>query len=57
MSGKYIFVGLSEGLAAFTVFSWEEVCAWDAVKTEICGIHTLDLENEHHILLAVDEMG
>ncbi|OPJ70469.1 WD repeat-containing protein 93 [Patagioenas fasciata monilis] len=57
VSGKYIFVGLSEGLAAFTVFNWEEVCAWDAVKTEICAIHALDLENEHHILLAVDEMG
>lgn len=57
MSGKHIFVGLSEGLAAFTVFNWEEVCAWHAVKTEICAIRALDLENEHHILLAVDEMG
>lgn len=57
MSGKYIFVGLSVGLAAFKVSDYTEVCAWDAVKTEICAIHALDLGNEGHILFAVDEMG
>ncbi|NWX49312.1 WDR93 protein, partial [Steatornis caripensis] len=56
-SGKYIFVGLSVGLAAFKVSDWKEVCAWDAVKTEICAIHASDLGNECPILLAVDEMG
>ncbi|NXE73286.1 WDR93 protein, partial [Cochlearius cochlearius] len=56
-SGKYVFVGLSVGLAAFKVPDCEEVCAWDAVKTEICAIHALDLGNERHVLLAVDEMG
>ncbi|NXL58574.1 WDR93 protein, partial [Chordeiles acutipennis] len=57
VSGKYIFVGLSVGLAAFKVSDYKEVCAWDAVKTEICAIHVSDLGNDHHILLAVDEMG
>lgn len=57
MSGKYIFVGLSVGLAAFQVSDCKEVCAWDAVKTEICAIHASDLGNESHVLLAVDEMG
>lgn len=57
MSGKYIFVGLSVGLAAFKVSDCKEVCAWDAVKTEICAIHASDLGNESHVLLAVDEMG
>ncbi|NXL00431.1 WDR93 protein, partial [Mesembrinibis cayennensis] len=57
VSGKYIFVGLSVGLAAFKVSDCKEVCAWDAVKTEICAIHALDLGNERHVLLAVDEMG
>lgn len=57
MSGKYVFVGLSVGLAAFKVSDYKEVCAWDAVKTEICAIHALDLGNECHVLLAVDEMG
>ncbi|NXV48328.1 WDR93 protein, partial [Uria aalge] len=57
VSGKYIFVGLSVGLAAFKVSDCKEVCAWDAVKTEICAIHTSDLGNECHVLLAVDEMG
>ncbi|KAM8998413.1 WD repeat-containing protein 93 isoform 1-T2 [Ara ararauna] len=57
VSGKYIFVGLSLGLAAFKVSDYTEVCAWDAVKTEICAIHALDLGNEGHILFAVDEMG
>ncbi|NXT92269.1 WDR93 protein, partial [Anhinga rufa] len=57
VSGKYIFVGLSVGLAAFKVSDCKEVCAWDADKTEICAIHALDLGDEHHILLAVDEMG
>uniref|UniRef100_A0A8C8AKT0 WD repeat domain 93 n=1 Tax=Otus sunia TaxID=257818 RepID=A0A8C8AKT0_9STRI len=57
VSGKYIFVGLSVGLAAFKVSDCKEVCAWDAVKTEICAIHASDLGNECHVLLAVDEMG
>ncbi|KFV60679.1 WD repeat-containing protein 93, partial [Tyto alba] len=57
VSGKYVFVGLSVGLAAFKVFDCKEVCAWDAVKTEICAIHASDLGNECHVLLAVDEMG
>ncbi|KAK0685728.1 WDR93 protein, partial [Pygoscelis papua] len=57
VSGKYIFVGLSVGLSAFKVSDCKEVCAWDAVKTEICAIHALDLGNERHVLLAVDEMG
>ncbi|KAF1463684.1 WD repeat-containing protein 93, partial [Pygoscelis antarcticus] len=57
VSGKYIFVGLSVGLSAFEVSDCKEVCAWDAVKTEICAIHALDLGNERHVLLAVDEMG
>ncbi|KFQ80586.1 WD repeat-containing protein 93, partial [Phaethon lepturus] len=57
VSGKYVFVGLSVGLAAFKVSDCKEVCAWDTVKTEICAIHASDLENECHVLLAVDEMG
>ncbi|XP_010015362.1 PREDICTED: WD repeat-containing protein 93 [Nestor notabilis] len=57
VSGKYIFVGLSVGLAAFKVSDYTEVCVWNAVKTEICAIHALDLGNEGHVLFAVDEMG
>ncbi|KAM9223825.1 WD repeat-containing protein 93 [Leptosomus discolor] len=57
VSGKYVFVGLSVGLAAFKVSDCKEVCTWDAVKTEICAIHASDLGNEHHILLVVDETG
>ncbi|NXK73812.1 WDR93 protein, partial [Amazona guildingii] len=57
VSGKYIFVGLSVGLAVFKVSDYTKVCAWDAGKTEICAIHALDLGNEGHILFAVDEMG
>ncbi|NXU58663.1 WDR93 protein, partial [Turnix velox] len=57
VSGKYIFVGLSEGLAAFNMSDCTEICAWDAVKVEICIIHASDLGNECHVLLAVDEMG
>ncbi|NXW40319.1 WDR93 protein, partial [Nyctiprogne leucopyga] len=57
VSGKYIFVGLSVGLAAFKVSDYKEVCAWDAVKTEICAIHVSDLGNDDHVVLAVDEMG
>ncbi|NXR77131.1 WDR93 protein, partial [Pycnonotus jocosus] len=57
VSGKYIFVGLSMGLAAFDTRDFKDVCAWDAAKTEICAIHASDLGNECHALLAVDEMG
>ncbi|NWI28069.1 WDR93 protein, partial [Sula dactylatra] len=57
VSGKYIFVGLSVGLAAFKVSDCKEVCAWDAVKTEICANRALDLGDERHVLFAVDEMG
>ncbi|NWV92509.1 WDR93 protein, partial [Machaerirhynchus nigripectus] len=57
VSGKYVFVGLSEGLAAFNTCDFKDVCAWDAAKTEICAIHALDLGNECHVLLAVDDMG
>ncbi|XP_040425929.1 WD repeat-containing protein 93 isoform X6 [Cygnus olor] len=57
VSGKFIFVGLSVGLAAFRMYDCKQVCVWDAVKTEICVIHSSDLGNEHHVLLTVDEMG
>ncbi|NXM68963.1 WDR93 protein, partial [Serilophus lunatus] len=57
VSGKYIFVGLSVGLAAFNTRDFKDVCAWDAVETEICAIHALDLGKECHVLLALDEMG
>ncbi|KFW07967.1 WD repeat-containing protein 93, partial [Eurypyga helias] len=57
VSGKYVFVGLSVGLAAFRVSDCKEICAWDAVKMEICAIHASDLGNERYVLLAVDEMG
>ncbi|NXI56049.1 WDR93 protein, partial [Chloroceryle aenea] len=57
VSGKYIFVGLSLGLAAFRVPDCKEVCVWDAVNTEICAIHASDLGNECHVLLAVDGTG
>lgn len=57
VSGKYVFVGLSVSLAAFTVCDCKEVCTWDTVKTEICAIHASDLGDELHALLAVDEMG
>ncbi|NXF79200.1 WDR93 protein, partial [Sclerurus mexicanus] len=57
VSGKYVFVGLSVGLSAFNTCDYKDVCAWDAVKTEICAIHASDLGNECHVLLAVDEMG
>ncbi|NXO37004.1 WDR93 protein, partial [Locustella ochotensis] len=57
VSGKYIFVGLSVGLAAFNTSDFKDACAWDAAKTEICALHASDLGNECHVLLAVDEMG
>ncbi|NXO31656.1 WDR93 protein, partial [Cisticola juncidis] len=57
VSGKYIFVGLSVGLAAFSTCDLKDVCAWNAAKTEICAIHASDLGNQGHVLLAVDEMG
>ncbi|NXW62716.1 WDR93 protein, partial [Eurystomus gularis] len=57
VSGKYVFVGASVGLAAFRVSDCKEICVWDAVNTEICAIHASDLGIKHHVLLAVDEMG
>uniref|UniRef100_A0A8C3MNR2 Uncharacterized protein n=1 Tax=Geospiza parvula TaxID=87175 RepID=A0A8C3MNR2_GEOPR len=57
VSGEYIFVGLSVGLAAFTRCDLKDVSAWDAAHTEICAIHASALGNERHVLLAVDEMG
>ncbi|NXY87043.1 WDR93 protein, partial [Alcedo cyanopectus] len=57
VSGKYIFAGVSVGLAALRDSDWEEVCIWDADNTEICAIHASDLGNKCHVLLAVDEMG
>ncbi|NXH39708.1 WDR93 protein, partial [Dicaeum eximium] len=57
VSGQYVFVGLSLGLAAFHTSDLEDACAWDAAKTEICAIHASDLGEECHALLAVDEMG
>ncbi|KGL75817.1 WD repeat-containing protein 93, partial [Tinamus guttatus] len=56
-SGKYVFVGLSMGLAVFQVSDCKQVCAWDTAKTEICVIRASALGNEHHALLAVDELG
>uniref|UniRef100_A0A8C6ZPW2 WDR93 protein n=1 Tax=Nothoprocta perdicaria TaxID=30464 RepID=A0A8C6ZPW2_NOTPE len=55
-SGKYIFVGLSMGLAVFQVSDCKQICAWDTAKTEICVIRASALGDEHHVLLAVDEL-
>ncbi|KFV11832.1 WD repeat-containing protein 93, partial [Pterocles gutturalis] len=57
VSGNYIFVGLSVGLAAFKMSDCKEACAWDEAEMEICAIHAWDLGNECHVLFAVDEMG
>ncbi|XP_067999528.1 WD repeat-containing protein 93 [Melanerpes formicivorus] len=57
VSGTCIFVGLSVGLAAFKVSDCEELSAWDAASTEICAVRASQLGKEHHVLLAVDEMG
>lgn len=57
MSGKYIFVGLCMGLAAFRMVDCKQVSAWDAVETEVCAISSSDLGNECHTAQAVDEMG
>ncbi|NXJ75075.1 WDR93 protein, partial [Trogon melanurus] len=57
VSGKYVFVGLSMGLAAFKVFDCKFFFAWDAAKREICAIHSSDLVFFCHVLFAVDEMG
>ncbi|NXO02817.1 WDR93 protein, partial [Rhinopomastus cyanomelas] len=56
-SGKYIFVGVSVGLATFRVSDCKEVCVCDTVNTDICAIHASDLGNELYVLLAVDKMG
>lgn len=56
-SGQHVFVGLSTGLAVFSMPNCKRVCAWESAKLEICAIRTSNLGNETHLLITVDEMG
>ncbi|XP_060116052.1 WD repeat-containing protein 93 [Heteronotia binoei] len=56
-SQEYIFIGLSTGLSVFSIATCEKLCAWETARLEICTLRASDLENNSHILGAVDEMG
>ncbi|XP_074822561.1 WD repeat-containing protein 93 isoform X2 [Natator depressus] len=56
-SGQHVFVGLSTGLAVFSMPNCKRVCAWESAKLEICAVRTSNLGNETHLLVTVDEMG
>ncbi|CAM4626450.1 WD repeat-containing protein 93 [Caretta caretta] len=56
-SGQHVFVGLSTGLAVFSMPNCKRVCAWESARLEICAIRTSNLGNETHLFVTVDEMG
>lgn len=56
-SGDYVFIGLCTGLAVYSISHCEKLCAWDAVKFEICVIRVSVMDNSCYLLGTVDEMG
>ncbi|XP_069078788.1 WD repeat-containing protein 93 isoform X2 [Pleurodeles waltl] len=56
-TGKCIFVGLSVGVAVFSVPDYIWICGWETSSIEICTIRAAYLGNQTHVLATVDDMG
>lgn len=57
IEGSYLFVGLSEGLAVYSLTDREWICGWDANKVEVCNLTVCQVQNEVYFLSTVDDMG
>ncbi|XP_078539346.1 WD repeat-containing protein 93 isoform X2 [Lissotriton helveticus] len=55
--GSCVFVGLSVGVAVFSVPDYAWICGWETASIEICTIHATYLGNQSVVLDTVDDMG
>ncbi|XP_056427910.1 WD repeat-containing protein 93 isoform X2 [Hyla sarda] len=57
VGGSYLFVGLSEGLAVYSLTDQDWICGWDASKVEVCNLNVCQVQNQVYFLSTVDDMG
>ena len=55
--GRYIFVGLPDGLAVLSAVDQQTVVQWEEEKVEITNIHVSYIPDHMYILCTVDDMG
>ncbi|XP_075061297.1 WD repeat-containing protein 93 [Mixophyes fleayi] len=56
-SGTYLFVGLSEGLAVYSLSDHDWVCGWEASNLDVCSLSVSLVHNQVYLLSTVDDMG
>ncbi|XP_069840688.1 WD repeat-containing protein 93 [Dendropsophus ebraccatus] len=57
VGGSYLFVGLFEGLAVFSLTDQDWICGWEASKVEICTLNVCQVQNQVYFVSTVDDMG
>ncbi|XP_075714279.1 WD repeat-containing protein 93 [Rhinoderma darwinii] len=57
VGGSYLFVGLSEGLAVYSLTDRDWICGWEANKVEVCTLTVCHVQNQVYFLSTVDDMG
>ncbi|XP_069480417.1 WD repeat-containing protein 93 [Ambystoma mexicanum] len=56
-AGRCIFVGLSVGVAVFSLPNYTWICGWETASIDICSITAVYLESQTNVLATVDDMG
>ncbi|KAM3927085.1 WD repeat-containing protein 93 [Leptodactylus fuscus] len=57
VGGSYLFVGLSEGLAVYSLTDNDWICGWETNKVEVCALTVCHVQNQVYFLSTVDDMG
>ncbi|KAM4749031.1 WD repeat-containing protein 93 [Rhinophrynus dorsalis] len=56
-SGTYIFIGLSEGIAVYSLPNYTWICGWESTTIEIFSLSVCHVKNQIFVLATVDDMG
>ncbi|XP_030045547.1 WD repeat-containing protein 93 isoform X2 [Microcaecilia unicolor] len=56
-TGRYIFVGLTNGLVVFSTPSYIRICGWEAAEVEISIISACQVPDQSYLIGTVDNMG
>ncbi|XP_063781866.1 WD repeat-containing protein 93 [Pseudophryne corroboree] len=56
-SGTYLFAGLSEGLAVYSLSDQGWICGWEADNLEVCSLGVCQVQNQVYLISTVDDMG
>ncbi|XP_040270084.1 WD repeat-containing protein 93 [Bufo bufo] len=57
VGGSYLFAGLSEGLAVYSLTDRDWICGWEANKVEVCALTVCQVQDQVYFLSTVDDMG